>query len=128
MGTMNKMIMEADAYLIVTPEYNRCVPPALVNTIDHFPPTSFDHKISGIIAYTLGVTGGSFGISAVRPSSQRWDVCPSRTSSASTGSQMRSKRMEQPKTITSTLPSTNFSRKSVGGQMLPRWRKQTSHR
>jgi len=65
--TMNKMIMEADAYLIVTPEYNRCVPPALVNTIDHFPPTSFDHKISGIIAYTLGVTGGSFGISAVRP-------------------------------------------------------------
>ena len=37
--TMNKMIMEADAYLIVTPEYNRCVPPALVNTIDHFPPT-----------------------------------------------------------------------------------------
>merc|ERR1711915_1068437 len=64
---MNKLIVDADAYLIVTPEYNRCVPPALVNTLDHFPPSSFEHKISGIVGYTLGMAGASFGISALRP-------------------------------------------------------------
>ena len=36
---VNKKIEEADAYLLITSEYNHGVPPALSNTMNHFPPT-----------------------------------------------------------------------------------------
>ncbi len=35
---LNKKIQEADAYLIISAEYNRSIPPALTNILDHFPP------------------------------------------------------------------------------------------
>ena len=34
---LNKTILEADAYTILTAEYNRSLPPALTNLMDHFP-------------------------------------------------------------------------------------------
>ena len=47
-------MLSGDAFLFVTGEYNRCVPPALANIIDHFGPNVFTAKAAGIIAYTLG--------------------------------------------------------------------------
>jgi NAD(P)H-dependent FMN reductase len=64
---LDKTIKSADVFLIITAEYNRSMPPALVNTLDHISPKSFEHTISGIIGYTQGVTGGCFAMSAVRP-------------------------------------------------------------
>ena len=34
---LNNIIKKADAYLILTAEYNRSLPPALTNTMDHLP-------------------------------------------------------------------------------------------
>lgn len=35
---INKKIQEADAYILISAEYNRTIPPALSNTLNHFPP------------------------------------------------------------------------------------------
>jgi len=64
---LNHAIDSADVYIVLTAEYNASLPPALINTIDHIPPASFAHKISGIIAYTMGPFGGCSAISAARP-------------------------------------------------------------
>jgi len=63
---VNKKIEDADAYLLITSEYNHGVPPALSNTLNHFPPTSYYFKVSGIIGYTMGPSGGLNGISSLR--------------------------------------------------------------
>ncbi|XP_065064022.1 uncharacterized protein LOC135690400 [Rhopilema esculentum] len=63
---VNKKIEEADAYLLITSEYNHGVPPALSNTMNHFPPTSYYFKPSAVIGYTMGTTGGVFGIAALQ--------------------------------------------------------------
>ena len=34
---LNETIESADGYVILTPEYNRNMPPALVNMLDHLP-------------------------------------------------------------------------------------------
>ena len=49
---------ESDGFLIVTPEYNCSLPPALTNLLDHFPPASFRHKPASIAAYSMGPFGG----------------------------------------------------------------------
>ena len=35
---LNKAIQDADAYVILLAEYNRSLPPALTNLMDHIPP------------------------------------------------------------------------------------------
>ena len=55
----NTKIAEADAYLIVTPEYNHSVPAVLKNAIDSvFFSFGFRHKPVAFAAYSLGFTGG----------------------------------------------------------------------
>lgn len=56
---LNEKIKRADAYLIVTAEYNRQMPPALTNMLDHFPPRSYAFKCSAIASYSLGQGGAS---------------------------------------------------------------------
>ena len=36
---LNEIVSGADAYLILTAEYNRSLPPPLTNLMDHLPPT-----------------------------------------------------------------------------------------
>lgn len=48
----------ADAFLVVTAEYNHCIPPALSNLLDHLGPSLFACKPSGIIAYSMGPYAG----------------------------------------------------------------------
>lgn len=54
----NKLIAEADAFLVVTAEYNHSLPPALTNMLDHFPIASYKYTPSGIVCYSMGSFGG----------------------------------------------------------------------
>lgn len=38
---LNKLVSEADAYIIVTAEYNRSLPPGLTNLLNHLPPPRY---------------------------------------------------------------------------------------
>lgn len=64
---INKKIQEADAYILISAEYNRTIPPALSNTLNHFPPPSYEYKPSAIISYSMGPQGGVAACMALRP-------------------------------------------------------------
>ncbi|CAD5116346.1 DgyrCDS5246 [Dimorphilus gyrociliatus] len=51
-------IKEADAFVIVTPEYNHSLPPALTNMLDHFGSSVYSWKPSAIVCYSAGIYGG----------------------------------------------------------------------
>lgn len=52
---LGERIFGADAFILVTPEYNGGYSPALKNLLDHFPKQS--HKAFGIVAATDGALG-----------------------------------------------------------------------
>lgn len=49
-------VFEAQAFIIVTPEYNGSYSPALKNFFDHFPKQA--HKVFGIATASVGAMGG----------------------------------------------------------------------
>ncbi len=49
-------IFQADAFILVTPEYNGSYSPALKNLLDHFPKQS--HKAFGVVTASTGAMGG----------------------------------------------------------------------
>lgn len=51
-----KRILNADAYILLTPEYNGSYSPALKNLLDHFPKRH--HKPFGIVTASPGAMGG----------------------------------------------------------------------
>lgn len=51
-----KRMFAADAFILVTPEYNGSYSPALQNLLDHFPKQS--HKAFGIVTASVGLMGG----------------------------------------------------------------------
>lgn len=51
------LIIAADAYIVVSGEYNHSVPPALANLLDHFLEEYF-RKPSAIVSYSAGSFGG----------------------------------------------------------------------
>jgi NAD(P)H-dependent FMN reductase len=52
-----KIVIAADAYIVVSGEYNHTVPPALSNLLDHFLEEYF-RKPSAIVCYSAGSFGG----------------------------------------------------------------------
>ncbi|MGH8494726.1 MAG: NADPH-dependent FMN reductase [Gammaproteobacteria bacterium] len=54
---MARLIVPADAYIVVSGEYNHTVPPALSNLLDHFLEEYF-WKLSAIVCYSAGPFGG----------------------------------------------------------------------
>ena len=54
---MAKLIVAADAYVVVSGEYNHTIPPALSNMLDHFLEEYF-WKPSAIVCYSAGSFGG----------------------------------------------------------------------
>uniref|UniRef100_A0A7M5USV9 NADPH-dependent FMN reductase-like domain-containing protein n=1 Tax=Clytia hemisphaerica TaxID=252671 RepID=A0A7M5USV9_9CNID len=64
---LNDIVISADAYIILTAEYNRSMPPALTNLINHLPPPSFEFKVSGMVGYSQGNLGGVMAMTAARP-------------------------------------------------------------
>jgi NAD(P)H-dependent FMN reductase len=51
-----KRIFEANAFILVSPEYNGSYTPALKNLFDHFPKRA--HKTFGIVTASPGILGG----------------------------------------------------------------------
>lgn len=64
-----KKIFEADAFILVTPEYNGSYSPAMKNLLDHFPKQH--HKPFGIVTASPGAFGG------IRASQQLLQLIPS---------------------------------------------------
>ena len=64
-----KRIFEADAFILVTPEYNGSYSPAMKNLLDHFPKQH--HKPFGIVTASPGAFGG------IRASQQLLQLIPS---------------------------------------------------
>lgn len=52
------VVKNADAYIVVSAEYNHSIPPALSNMMDYFPIPSYRHKPCSIITYSYGPYGG----------------------------------------------------------------------
>jgi NAD(P)H-dependent FMN reductase len=48
----------ADAFVLVSPEYNHSIPPALSNLLDHFGGSKYACKPSGLVTYSNGQWGG----------------------------------------------------------------------
>ena len=48
----HQLIQDSDGFMIVTPEYNCALPPALTNLLDYFPPASYRHKPASIAGHT----------------------------------------------------------------------------
>jgi NAD(P)H-dependent FMN reductase len=53
---LSKRIFEADAFILVTPEYNGSYSPAMKNMLDHFPKQR--HKTFGLVTASPGALGG----------------------------------------------------------------------
>ena len=53
----NEILSNADAFIVASAEYNRCIPPALSNLLDHFGSKVYSWKPSGIICYSAGNCG-----------------------------------------------------------------------
>lgn len=61
-----KFVKDADAYVIVSAEYNHNVPPALTNLLDAFPCSAYSYKPSGLVCYSMGQFGGMRAAMALR--------------------------------------------------------------
>lgn len=51
-------ISQADAYIMVSPEYNHTMSPALLHLLNHFGSSLFSYKPSVIVTYSAGQWGG----------------------------------------------------------------------
>jgi NAD(P)H-dependent FMN reductase len=53
---LSKRVFDANAFILVTPEYNGSYTPAMKNLLDHYPKQS--HKVFGIVTASPGIMGG----------------------------------------------------------------------
>ena len=53
-----KVIQDADAFVVITAEYNHSMPPALTNMMDYFPIPAYRFRPTGICCYSMGSFGG----------------------------------------------------------------------
>lgn len=56
----------ADGYIVVSPEYNHSMSPALANLLNHFGSSLFAYKPSTIVSYSAGQWGGVRAAVAMR--------------------------------------------------------------
>ena len=76
----NHKIKEADAYLIVTPEYNHSVPAVLKNAIDSvFFSFGFRHKAVAFVGYSMGVGAGVRSVEHLNHIMLEAEAVPTRT-------------------------------------------------
>jgi NAD(P)H-dependent FMN reductase len=67
MDAMAETIKAADCFIVVTPEYNHTIPPALSSMIGHFGGSCYAYKPSAIVTYSPGPFGGTRAAMALRP-------------------------------------------------------------
>jgi NAD(P)H-dependent FMN reductase len=61
------LIQQADGFVMVSPEYNHSMSPALMDLLNHFGSSSFSYKPSAIVTYSAGQWGGSRAAIGLRP-------------------------------------------------------------
>lgn len=61
----SRTVARIDAFVIVTPEYNHSVPPALVNALDHLY-VEWNYKAAAFVSYG-GVSGGLRSVQSAKP-------------------------------------------------------------
>ena len=59
LDTLAAQIGDADAYVMVSPEYNHAMSPALSSLLNHFGSSLFSYKPSAIVTYSAGQWGGA---------------------------------------------------------------------
>jgi chromate reductase, NAD(P)H dehydrogenase (quinone) len=59
-------IVAADAYVMISPEYNHSMSPALAHLLNHFGSSLFSYKPSAIVTYSAGQWGGARAAVAMR--------------------------------------------------------------
>ncbi|GAX11834.1 hypothetical protein FisN_20Lh111 [Fistulifera solaris] len=64
---IQETLQRADAYVMITPEYNHAPSPALINFVNHFGSSVFSYKPSAIVTYSAGQWGGTRAAIALRP-------------------------------------------------------------
>lgn len=80
MKQWNDKIKEADAYVIVTPEYNRSIPGVLKNAIDSvFFSFRFRQKAVAFVGYSLGPTAGARAVEHLTQIMVETEAVPVRT-------------------------------------------------
>ena len=76
----NKKTAEADAYLVITPEYNHSVPAVLKNAIDSvFVSFAFRNKPVSVVGYSGGIAGGVRAIEHLAQIAVEAEMVPLRT-------------------------------------------------
>jgi NAD(P)H-dependent FMN reductase len=50
---------QTDGYIMLTAEYNRWVPAALTNMLDHFPAKLFQFRPAAVVSYSISPMGGN---------------------------------------------------------------------
>ena len=58
LAALAEKIRKADGYVMVSPEYNHSMSPALSNLLNHFGSSLFAYKPSAIVTYSAGQWGG----------------------------------------------------------------------
>jgi chromate reductase, NAD(P)H dehydrogenase (quinone) len=64
---MQAALKAADAYVLITPEYNHAPSPGLINLLNHFGSSTFSFKPSAIVSYSAGQWGGTRAALGLRP-------------------------------------------------------------
>mmetsp|Transcript_1725 Transcript_1725/g.2279 ORF Transcript_1725/g.2279 Transcript_1725/m.2279 type:complete len:296 (-) Transcript_1725:403-1290(-) len=67
LNRIHQNLCDADAYVIITPEYNHSPCPGLMNIMNHFGSSVFSFKPSGIVSYSAGQWGGTRAAHSLRP-------------------------------------------------------------
>jgi chromate reductase, NAD(P)H dehydrogenase (quinone) len=67
LGELADKISGADGYVMVSPEYNHSMSPALAHMLNHFGSSIFSWKPSLIVSYSGGQWGGTRAAAALRP-------------------------------------------------------------
>jgi chromate reductase, NAD(P)H dehydrogenase (quinone) len=60
------LIEQADGFVMVSPEYNHSMSPALADLLNHFGSSLFSYKPSLIVTYSAGQWGGTRAAVAMR--------------------------------------------------------------
>ena len=66
LDALAQQIAAADAYVMVSPEYNHSMSPALANLLNHFASSLFAFKPSAIVTYSAGQWGGALAAMGMR--------------------------------------------------------------
>ncbi len=59
LGKLQEKILQANGYIMLSPEYNHSMSPTLSHLLNHFPSTAFSYKPSLICTYSQGQWGGA---------------------------------------------------------------------